>query len=168
MGPAAVAQQLGVSVLADSKLCYSSKLLSQRTRSRHVSPTNALLPHSNSALKLNAGHRGWCPRPSSGSGISRSTVIKCIAESAASGDSSEIEEKQQAPLPVLGSEDEDNRSLLEQVKEIFLFAGPALGIWLSGPLMSVIDTAVVGSKGSSLELAALGKIHLSSSTCPLF
>ncbi|MCI18575.1 MATE efflux family protein 4 chloroplastic-like, partial [Trifolium medium] len=31
----------------------------------------------------------------------------------------------------------------------------AIGLWLCGPLMSLIDTAVVG-QGSSIELAALG------------
>ncbi|KAL6213676.1 hypothetical protein ACLB2K_013122 [Fragaria x ananassa] len=36
-----------------------------------------------------------------------------------------------------------------------MFTGPATGIWISGPLMSLIDTVVVG-QGSSVELAALG------------
>ncbi|XP_057456476.1 protein DETOXIFICATION 46, chloroplastic-like [Lotus japonicus] len=42
-----------------------------------------------------------------------------------------------------------------QMKEIVKFTGPVAGIWLCGPLMSLIDTAVVG-QGSSVELAALG------------
>ncbi|KAK1324352.1 hypothetical protein QJS10_CPA01g02297 [Acorus calamus] len=42
-----------------------------------------------------------------------------------------------------------------QMKEIAVFAGPAVGLWICGPLMSLIDTAVIG-QGSSLELAALG------------
>lgn len=42
-----------------------------------------------------------------------------------------------------------------RVRSILGFAGPALGIWLCSPLMSLIDTAVVGNS-SSLELAALG------------
>lgn len=33
---------------------------------------------------------------------------------------------------------------------------PTLGIWISAPLLSLIDTAVVGRCASSLELAALG------------
>ncbi|MCO5552859.1 hypothetical protein L7F22_006377 [Adiantum nelumboides] len=49
----------------------------------------------------------------------------------------------------------EDKNLLQQMWDIVVFAGPALGIWLSGPLMSLIDTAVVG-KNSSLELAALG------------
>lgn len=46
-------------------------------------------------------------------------------------------------------------TILEQMKVILGFAGPALVIWLSAPLMSLIDTAVIG-QSSSLELAALG------------
>ncbi|KAG9442814.1 hypothetical protein H6P81_018668 [Aristolochia fimbriata] len=49
----------------------------------------------------------------------------------------------------------DGDSIWKQVKEIVAFAGPAAGLWICGPLMSLIDTAVIG-QGSSLELAALG------------
>uniref|UniRef100_A0A2P2L1X5 Protein DETOXIFICATION Multidrug and toxic compound extrusion protein n=1 Tax=Rhizophora mucronata TaxID=61149 RepID=A0A2P2L1X5_RHIMU len=49
----------------------------------------------------------------------------------------------------------ENRSIWNQVKEIVMFTGPATGLWLCGPLMSFIDTAVIG-QGSSIELAALG------------
>lgn len=52
-------------------------------------------------------------------------------------------------------QDIEGKSLVEQLKEIIVFAGPALGIWLSGPIMGIIDTAVIGNS-SSLELAALG------------
>ncbi|PIA55951.1 hypothetical protein AQUCO_00700338v1 [Aquilegia coerulea] len=48
-----------------------------------------------------------------------------------------------------------NESIFKQIQEIVLFAGPAVGLWICGPLMSLIDTAVIG-QGSSLELAALG------------
>ncbi|XP_049392940.1 protein DETOXIFICATION 46, chloroplastic-like isoform X2 [Solanum stenotomum] len=48
-----------------------------------------------------------------------------------------------------------NESIWNQTVEIIKFSGPAVGLWLSGPLMSLIDTAVVG-QGSSIELAALG------------
>lgn len=65
----------------------------------------------------------------------------------------EASENQQAPAALLREGEE--KSLLDQMREIFVFAGPALGIWLSGPLMSIIDTAVIGNS-SSLELAALG------------
>jgi Na+-driven multidrug efflux pump len=45
--------------------------------------------------------------------------------------------------------------LWEQVRDIVVFAGPALGLWICGPLMSLIDTMVIGQT-SSLQLAALG------------
>ncbi|KAL3621289.1 Protein DETOXIFICATION 46, chloroplastic [Castilleja foliolosa] len=46
-------------------------------------------------------------------------------------------------------------NLWDQITEIVKFSGPAVGLWICGPLMSLIDTAVVG-QGSSIELAALG------------
>lgn len=49
----------------------------------------------------------------------------------------------------------DGGGLWRQVVEIAKFAGPAAGLWICGPLMSLIDTAVIG-QGSSVELAALG------------
>lgn len=50
-----------------------------------------------------------------------------------------------------------NQSIWEQMKDIMVFTGPAVGLWICGPLMSLIDTAVIG-QGSSLELAALGNL----------
>ncbi|KAF8410514.1 hypothetical protein HHK36_003044 [Tetracentron sinense] len=49
----------------------------------------------------------------------------------------------------------ENESIWKQMKEIAIFAAPATGLWICGPLMSLIDTAVIGL-GSSVELAALG------------
>ncbi|KAJ1440923.1 hypothetical protein SESBI_01598 [Sesbania bispinosa] len=59
-----------------------------------------------------------------------------------------------------GCDEDEKKELAEQsvwvqMKEIVKFTGPAAGLWLCAPLMSLIDTAVVGH-GSSLELAALG------------
>ncbi|XP_062076881.1 protein DETOXIFICATION 46, chloroplastic-like [Humulus lupulus] len=59
-----------------------------------------------------------------------------------------------------GVEDEkeelaDHQSIWSQMKEIVMFSGPATGLWICGPLMSLISTAVIG-RGSSTELAALG------------
>ncbi|CAH8372377.1 unnamed protein product [Eruca vesicaria subsp. sativa] len=48
-----------------------------------------------------------------------------------------------------------DQSIWGKMKEIVMFTGPAAGLWVCGPLMSLIDTAVIG-QGSSLELAALG------------
>eukprot|EP00250_Pteridium_aquilinum_P015493 c22614_g1_i2 orf=301-2181(+) len=50
---------------------------------------------------------------------------------------------------------DEGKGILQQMWDIVTFAGPALGIWLSGPMMSLISTAVVGNN-NSLELAALG------------
>ncbi|KAG5624907.1 hypothetical protein H5410_010125 [Solanum commersonii] len=47
-----------------------------------------------------------------------------------------------------------NENIWDQMVEIVKFSGPAVGLWLCGPLMSLIDTAVVG-QGSSIEFAAL-------------
>ncbi|CAL9072565.1 unnamed protein product [Musa textilis] len=49
----------------------------------------------------------------------------------------------------------ESPSIWKQMTEIAVFAGPASGLWICGPLMSLIDTMVIG-QGSSLELAALG------------
>ncbi|KDP41728.1 hypothetical protein JCGZ_26746 [Jatropha curcas] len=49
----------------------------------------------------------------------------------------------------------ENQSIWTQMKEIMMFSGPATGLWICGPLMSLISTAVIG-RGSSTELAALG------------
>ncbi|TKY67611.1 MATE efflux family protein 4 [Spatholobus suberectus] len=48
-----------------------------------------------------------------------------------------------------------NQGIWGQIKEIVMFTGPATGLWICGPLMSLIDTAVIGQR-SSIELAALG------------
>ncbi|CAO2814994.1 unnamed protein product [Amaranthus hypochondriacus] len=49
----------------------------------------------------------------------------------------------------------ENQTMLNQIIEMIKFCGPATGIWVFGPLMSLIDTVVVG-QSSSIELAALG------------
>ena len=67
-----------------------------------------------------------------------------------------IEHFEQEEQGVVGEKIElVEQSIWSQMKEIVLFAGPALGIWICGPMMSLIDTAVIGH-GSSIELAALG------------
>lgn len=69
----------------------------------------------------------------------------------------EGEKKYAGGIEVIGSGNEElaNQSIWNQMKEIVMFSGPATGLWICGPLMSLIDTAVIG-QGSSLELAALG------------
>lgn len=51
-----------------------------------------------------------------------------------------------------------SQSIWNQMKEIVMFSGPATGLWICGPLMSLISTAVIG-RGSSTELAALGRFR---------
>lgn len=51
--------------------------------------------------------------------------------------------------------DETSTSIWNQMVEIVKFSGPATGLWICGPLMSLIDTVVIG-QSSSMELAALG------------
>ncbi|GMY05662.1 protein DETOXIFICATION 46, chloroplastic [Fagus crenata] len=60
------------------------------------------------------------------------------------------EEVSEVKVDELGSQ-----SIWKQMKEIVMFTGPATGLWICGPLMSLMDTAIIG-QGSSIELAALG------------
>ncbi|XVE93715.1 hypothetical protein REPUB_Repub01dG0218200 [Reevesia pubescens] len=66
----------------------------------------------------------------------------------------EEEEEEEVRMEIKG-EGLANQSIWNQIKEIVKFTGPATGLWICGPLMSLIDTAVIG-QGSSVELAALG------------
>ncbi|XP_057501023.1 protein DETOXIFICATION 46, chloroplastic-like [Actinidia eriantha] len=71
---------------------------------------------------------------------------------------SSIEEEEEEATAVVETEREEfapDDSIWNQIVEIMKFSGPAIGLWICGPLMSLIDTVVIG-QGSSLELAALG------------
>lgn len=71
------------------------------------------------------------------------------------------EEEGNGRVEVVSSKREEleNQSIWKQMKEIVMFSGPATGLWICAPLMSLIDTAVIG-QGSSIELAALGNFQL--------
>lgn len=71
------------------------------------------------------------------------------------GDSGEDEEEISSKTSVIEKDLAVNESIWDQLVEILKFSGPAAGLWLCGPLMSLIDTAVIG-QSSSVELAALG------------
>lgn len=58
-------------------------------------------------------------------------------------------------VEVVKGKDLESQSIWNQMREIAMFTAPATGLWICGPLMSLIDTAVIG-QGSSIELAALG------------
>jgi Na+-driven multidrug efflux pump len=53
-------------------------------------------------------------------------------------------------------EDESVQHIWSDVRGILLFALPALGSSLASPLLSAIDTAVIGQCATTVELAALG------------
>ena len=55
-------------------------------------------------------------------------------------------------IDLAGNEKEDRRT---STADILRFALPALGVFLSSPLMSLIDTVFVGAGGNTAELAAL-------------
>ncbi|XP_034681249.1 protein DETOXIFICATION 46, chloroplastic [Vitis riparia] len=98
-------------------------------------------------------------------------AIGCISSSEVVGDGVEfvagneenvgsvsLLEEEEVEVEVVGVGKQEfgvNQSIWEQMKEIMMFTGPATGLWICGPLMSLIDTAVIG-QGSSVELAALG------------
>ncbi|KAF3336150.1 MATE efflux family protein 4 [Carex littledalei] len=103
----------------------------------HVTtPRCCSLPPQNSKPQFHSNHKSLLlrqPSPSSSS----SSAIHCTNYSGSDG--TDVLEK----------------SILDQMREIVVFAGPAVGLWICGPLMSLIDTMVIG-QSSSLELAALG------------
>lgn len=83
----------------------------------------------------------------------------CIA-AGAGGEISDEDGRHWGGNESFGDEDDggvelEKEGMWNQMKEIAMFTGPAAGLWICGPLMSLIDTAVIG-QGSSLELAALG------------
>ena len=68
----------------------------------------------------------------------------------------EGEEDRDEEMPRQGEKKElANQGIWRQMKDIVMFTGPATGLWICAPLMSLIDTAVIGQR-SSIELAALG------------
>lgn len=69
----------------------------------------------------------------------------------------EEKKEEEMKMEISSREGLENQSIWYQIKEIVKFTAPATGLWICGPLMSLIDTAVIG-QGSSLELAALGTI----------
>ncbi|XP_027087739.1 protein DETOXIFICATION 46, chloroplastic isoform X1 [Coffea arabica] len=72
-----------------------------------------------------------------------------------------VEEEEQRAEEIVAVESDQreefsaDENLWNQMVEVVNFSGPAVGLWLCGPLMSLIDTAIIG-QGSSVELAALG------------
>eukprot|EP00850_Spirogloea_muscicola_P013722 SM000094S24739 [mRNA] locus=s94:412592:417469:- [translate_table: standard] len=88
-----------------------------------------------------------------GDGLPKQLAPVPIAEPVKLPETPALEKPEAVTMPVRRHVSE--QTVLEQIKMVLSFAGPALGIWLANPLMSLIDTAVIGNS-SSLELAALG------------
>ncbi|KAL7579324.1 hypothetical protein ACA910_014002 [Epithemia clementina (nom. ined.)] len=71
-----------------------------------------------------------------------------------------------AEIPLDGTDVDEERTVLDQVPDMptiaqyFKFALPCLGLWIAGPLLSLVDTSFVGLSGASdmsaKRLAALG------------
>ena len=78
------------------------------------------------------------------------------------GDGSDMinmhQQNNNSTVPKTKNDDDDDRSnVLEapNVKKIILFAIPAIGIWLCGPILSLIDTSAVGLLSGTAQQAAL-------------
>lgn len=80
-------------------------------------------------------------------------VTACIGIGTSKTEDSFEEEEEVVVVPK--REELVEQSIWKQMKDIVMFSGPATGLWICGPLMSLISTAVIG-QGSSTELAALG------------
>ncbi|EPS69191.1 hypothetical protein M569_05574, partial [Genlisea aurea] len=100
-------------------------------------------------------HSYVSPRDGAYNGIHRNHQVEELEEKEEESGASENSELENSISVSRSEEFPENESLLAQIVEIAKFSGPAVGLWLCSPLMSLIDTAVVG-QGSSIELAALG------------
>ena len=65
-----------------------------------------------------------------------------------------------SPLRAAPAEADATETAEPTLRELAAFAGPAIVLWISGPLLTLIDTSAVGlasgAKNSALEIAALG------------
>ncbi|XAR59107.1 hypothetical protein NMG60_11014759 [Bertholletia excelsa] len=91
--------------------------------------------------------------------IEESGIDRENAESLASVSSIEEEEQGEETETEISEpkreEFASDGSIWNQMVEIVKFSGPAAGLWICAPLLSLIDTVVIG-QASSVELAALG------------
>jgi len=67
-----------------------------------------------------------------------------------------LEEVQQNPATSDAAEEQTEQEIVApSVKKVFKFAVPAIGVWLCGPLLSMIDTSSVGILSGTIQQAAL-------------
>ncbi|MED6125743.1 Protein DETOXIFICATION 46, chloroplastic [Stylosanthes scabra] len=113
---------------------------------RSFFPPSLILINNQRALPLSAGLT-----------LTNSTIRRTWRKRLATARDEELtgEDEEEGIARETAKEELANQSIWKQMKEIVMFTGPATGLWLCGPLMSLIDTAVIG-QGSSIELAALG------------
>ncbi|KAI3860627.1 hypothetical protein MKW98_017262 [Papaver atlanticum] len=140
--------------------CSSSAIVAHSPHSLPL-PQLSHIPSilTSSSFKANRRFRISCITPIDQNLIE--TPNNLIEEDSIVSTSSQVEVESDSSQGIISSVKEGinveivNDSIWKQIKEIALFAGPAAGLWICGPLMSLIDTAIIG-QGSSLELAALG------------
>lgn len=65
------------------------------------------------------------------------------------------EKKNQSPPPPIDEDDNEDVAASPSVGKILAFAGPAIGVWLCNPLLSLIDTSFVGLLTGTTQQAAM-------------
>ncbi|AEC07164.1 MATE efflux family protein [Arabidopsis thaliana] len=143
------------SIPCNPKLPFPSSLTLRSWNPSFPSFRSSAVSGPKSSLKLNRFLRN-CASTNQELVVDGETGNGSISElqgDAANGSISPVEVE--AEVEEVKVDDLATQSIWGQMKEIVMFTGPAAGLWLCGPLMSLIDTAVIG-QGSSLELAALG------------
>ncbi|XP_031380028.1 protein DETOXIFICATION 46, chloroplastic-like [Punica granatum] len=137
------------------------QLCESLTRSPNMLPRKRIVSHPQPRLLAPRGflrhiHQSACSlRPNL---LKGHRIAACIGLSRDAAPVLELEVEDETIVVVAEEELREQLSkqgLWNQMKKVAKFAGPATGLWVCGPLMSLIDTAVIG-RGSSLELAALG------------
>ena len=135
-----------------------------------------VLPHipsssSSSSAAAAAASATYLPkrRPSSLSGASAAAASSIGGGAADDDNDSNNNSRDSGDLSsptdksAIGSDDDDENSGIGPVPTLLTllrFTIPTLGIWLAGPIMSLVDTSVVGLS-SSVELAAMGPVSKS-------
>ena len=72
----------------------------------------------------------------------------------------QLAKQQQSTYPLRAEVADSSETPEPTLRDLASFAGPAVVLWISGPLLTLIDTSAVGlasgAKNSALEIAALG------------
>ncbi|XP_027354548.1 protein DETOXIFICATION 46, chloroplastic-like isoform X4 [Abrus precatorius] len=133
--------------------CKLSSLPRSFPSSLHQNPN--LIPTSNHCLPLRLFAPSLPPNSCLSASVSafrRAGFVTACAfrsqEHTGEGESqiSDVSEEEKEDEIVRQGEKKElaNQGIWSQVKEIVMFTGPATGLWICGPLMSLIDTAIIG------------------------